>query len=520
MNRLLPLVCVLSLGAGHALAGTVFSVKLDAAVRKEPASGRLLVFLVKDGSKVERQAPIDAPFWDDPQPMFGADVKNLAPGASAKVDDSATSFPEVASKLPAGTYRAAARLDINRTNSNWRRDADNLFSSKVVTFTVDPAKPDQIVEITLDQATAPRAPTGAPGVEFVEVKSKLLSAFHKRDVMLRAGLALPAEYDPAKKYAAVYEVPGFGGDHSGAAPKASRLQRAADTSPEGQLARNVFWIWLDPESANGHTLFANSANNGPCGDALVKELIPAIEAKFPLVARPQARILRGHSSGGWSTLWLALNYPETFGACWSSSPDPVDFRRFQLPDIYGGPSMYFSLTTGGKTELPSIRGPGGPGMTIRQENLMEEVLGPKNTSAQQWDSWLAVWGARDLEGHPAALYDPVTGALDKKIAEQYRAYDLTELLKKNQGTMGLIWKQRIRLVVGDQDTFYLNEAVALLKPEVEKLSFFHYPEGGHGYIKIVEGYDHGSVYGSPELRGFAGEMVEHLRRQGLAPKAD
>lgn len=513
MKPLTGMVLALCLLAGDALAGTVFLVKFDPAVRAAPASGRLMVFLVKDGSRVAAE-PIEAPFWDDPQPMFGADVKDLAAGAPARIDDTATSFPEVLSKLPAGTYRAQARLDISRTNSSWRRDAGNLYS-KVVRFTVDPSRPEQTVEITLDKVTEARTPSDSPGVEYFEVKSKLLSDFHKRDVFLHAGIALPAGYDAAKKYPAVYEVPGFGGDHTGASRRTARRASAGAESDEGRLAAACFWIWLDPESPNGHTLFADSANNGPCGEALVKELIPAIDAKYPLVATPAARLLRGHSSGGWSTLWLALTYPETFGACWSSSPDPVDFRRFQLPDIYGSRNMYFGLAAGAKKELPSIRGAGGPGMTIRQENLMEEVLGPKNTSAQQWDSWLAVWGPRGADGHPAALYDPVTGVIDKAIAEKYRAYDLTELLRKNKGTMGLTWHQRIRLAVGKQDSFYLNEAVQLLQPEVESLSFIQYPEGRHGYMKVVDGYDHGSIYGSPQLRGFAGEMLEHLKRAGL-----
>src|SRR6185295_1412012 len=97
--------------------------------------------------------------------------------------------------------------------------------------------------------------------------------------------------------------------------------------------------------------------------------IPALEAKYPLIADAHARLLRGHSSGGWSTLWLALTYPEIFGATWSTSPDPVDFRRLQLPDIYAGPNMYSGVD--GK-DLPSYRGAGQERMTIRQENLMEE----------------------------------------------------------------------------------------------------------------------------------------------------
>ncbi len=36
----------------------------------------------------------------------------------------------------------------------------------------------------------------------------------------------------------------------------------------------------------------------------------------------------GHSSGGWSSLWLQIEHPEVFGGVWSLAPDPVDFRDF------------------------------------------------------------------------------------------------------------------------------------------------------------------------------------------------
>ena len=119
-----------------------------------------------------------------------------------------------------------------------------------------------------------------------------------------------------------------------------------------ELARNAFQIWLDPESGNGHMLFANSDNNGPRGNALVNELIPALEAKYPLISKADARIVRGHSSGGWASLWLALQYPQTFGACFASSPDPVDFHRLEQIDIYDQDNMY---SDGGRTFYGAAR---------------------------------------------------------------------------------------------------------------------------------------------------------------------
>ena len=43
------------------------------------------------------------------------------------------------------------------------------------------------------------------------------------------------------------------------------------------------------------------------------------------------------------------------------------------------------------------------------------------------------------------------------------------------------------------------------------------PDGG--YIKILPGYDHGSIFGSPEMRNQSSEMLAYLRRTGHAPPA-
>ena len=112
-----------------------FRVQLEATARAEPASGRLIVLLVREGSKVPPESePVEGPFWDDPQPLFGIDVK-LAPGGEARVDDAADAFPVKPSALAPGTYRAQARFDIQRADSSWRREPGNLWSD-AVSFTV------------------------------------------------------------------------------------------------------------------------------------------------------------------------------------------------------------------------------------------------------------------------------------------------------------------------------------------------------------------------------------------------
>ena len=88
----------------------------------------------------------------------------------------------------------------------------------------------------------------------------------------------------------------------------------------------------------GTSCLCRSAKNGPRGAALIKELIPEIDKRYRTVDASTARFVTGHSSGGWSSLWLQVNYPETFGGVWSTAPDPVDFRDYRR-------SIYMPKTT-------------------------------------------------------------------------------------------------------------------------------------------------------------------------------
>jgi hypothetical protein len=492
------LLAILAFQAPAVPAPNRFSVEMSGTARSTPAEGRLVVLLVREGSSVgARREPADGPFFEDPQPLFGLDAR-LEPGVPVLVDDAATSFPVAPSALPPGNYRAQARFDLAHLDSEWRREDGNLVS-EVVTFEAPSKDP---VRLRLTEVVIARPPKETEGVAWFETRSELLSKFRGRDVVLRAGVVLPIDYDPTRRYPAIYEVPGFGGNHRGARPHSKKTRE--DTGAKGRLAREAFEIVLDPGGPNGHSLFADSDNNGPCGEALVRELIPALEKRFPLVAQPSARMLTGHSSGGWSTLWLALTYPDVFGATWSSAPDPVDFRRFQRIDVYGDES--FLVKDG--VDVASYRSDGSVRMTVRQENGAEEVLGPENTSAQQWDSWFAAFGPRDARGNPAALYDVASGRIDRAIAERYRRYDLGHLLRTQTAKYAPLWRDRVRLVCGTLDSFYLNEAVEFLSADLEATGV---PRGA-GYVVLVPDADHGSVMASDAMRRWPEEMLEFLRR--------
>lgn len=507
--------------AWAALAGVTFTIRIEPGLVKEAVSGRVVVSLIPSGAKLPPGSkPMDAPFWDAQVPMFAMDVKDVAPDGTITLDDSADGATGKLSALRPGEYAAQARLIRNRRHSRWSAADGNLFSGTVANIEV-PATGDAVIPFMLDSVTSEPKWKEIKGVELFEIKSEMLSTFHSREVKLRAAVGLPKDYDPAKKYAAVYEVPGFGGDHFVGRRHVGRVNRAG-SGATAELLSSAFVIYLDPESPNGHTLFADSDNNGPCGQALIDELIPALEKKYPLIAQPEARLLRGHSSGGWSTLWLALTYPKTFGAAWPSSPDPVDFRRFQLTDIYTDENMYVAPTGDlhNKSELGpdhiSYRRGGKNIMTMRQENAGERMIGANQTSGMQFASWQAVASRRDPKGHPVALYDAVTGTIDKAQLDQWKKYDIAQRIRDNPKELLPIMHERVHLVCGDKDNFFLERAVMLLKRDVDELSEkMGIKADGPGYIKLVPGADHGSIFGSAEMQGFDAEMVAHLKTHGI-----
>ena len=147
-----------------------------------------------------------------------------------------------------------------------------------------------------------------------------LSKFHGAPYTLKAGVMLPRDYDGTAKYPVLYSVTGFGGDHTS-------IRRWLGRVKEDDVLDQCIIVVPDASNRYGHSVFCDSASIGPWGQALVQEMIPALELEFG-GAGPEERYVTGISSGGWSSLWLQVAYPEAFAGCWSHVPDPIDFFDF------------------------------------------------------------------------------------------------------------------------------------------------------------------------------------------------
>jgi hypothetical protein len=203
------------------------------------------------------------------------------------------------------------------------------------------------------------------------------------------------------------------------------------------------------------------------GDAITKELIPYIEQHFRAIGKPYARVVEGASTGGWGSLALQLHHPDMFGGAWIYYPDPIDFRRYQMVNIYEDENAFKAPGSAWITgERPMRRADDGQVIwTNREMSKFEEVLGTKGRSGYQFEGWEAFYGPMDAEGYPRPVWNKLTGKIDHEVALYMRdhGYDLRYYAEKNWSTIGPLVAGKIHFMCGDMDNFYLNLAVYLFQ---------------------------------------------------------
>jgi hypothetical protein len=451
------LLCLLAGTAGAQQLKISYTTGAD----KSAFSGKVFLYLSKD-NRNPKDGEVGVSFF----PCFATDVKNIQAGTVITIDDKALSYPVPLSDIERGTYFVQAVWDRNLGGRSIAKSPGNMFSKPIqVMLTKDYKKSFTIVCSEI-----------VPMPEFKETEfvkelkapSALLSAFHIKPVTVDAAVTLPAEYytQPSGKFPVVFYVFGYGGNYHFFSGDTSLRSSPIDTIP-------CITVYLDGNCPLGHCVYANSDNNGPWGDALVKEFIPALESRFRCNG---ARLLRGHSSGGWTVLWLQTQYPSVFAGCWSSSPDPVDFRSFQKVNLYNGDNMFYDKDS----VLRSVATVAGffPWATQKQAYQAENVI----YRGEQMHSFDAVFGGKGPDGNPERICDAATGAINTKAFEHWKHYDISLNLRNNWNILKQDLEGKIRVTVGDQDNFLLNDAVHLLDEEMKKLDtkfVFAYYSGDH-----------------------------------------
>lgn len=314
---------------------------------------------------------------------------------------------------------------------------------------------------------------------------------------------LPYTYDSdqIKRYPTIYLIHAFGEHYELANKKRTSWEDALH-----QAGTEFILVALDASLKTGHHEFADSANNGPWGQALTSELIPELDQHFRTIASPAGRFVTGHSSGGWSALWLQINYPGEFGGAWASSPDPVDFHDFTGPDLTLAPTQNFYRDQNGK-DYGFVKRAGTDVMTLRDYVRREDRFAPGG----QFASFDAVFSPRGPDGRPLELFDHNTGAIDESIAKYWEEhYDIAHILQVRWPTLGPKLRGKLHIFVGTWDTFHLDGSLRLLKDELQSL-------GSDAEIVFAPHYDHFTIfdYNGGLLRYEVREMKQQLERAGV-----
>lgn len=500
---LVSLAIVLLVGASSAqTVGSVrFDVHLDPSLATgEPVSGRLLIFMTKSDKPME----MIEPDFTNPNAvwMSGTEVTDLQLKNVVDIDADKLSFPAAFSTAPAGEYKVMALLDRDHSFTyNTAAGPGDLYSAvqKV-------NMPAGETNLTLSKVVPDRKIGSHPNAKIIAFESPMLSAFWGRPIKMDATVILPPSYFKSQttRYPTVYIIHGYGGDHLPG--NLQGVENRLKTMEDGTIPE-VIMVFLNAHCPLGHHVFADSANNGPWGTALVKEFIPYLEKQFRMDAKPSGRFLTGHSSGGWSTLWVMITHPDFFGGTWSTSPDPVDFRNFTGPDITKLSAQNAYFDAGGK-EYNLVRAGGVPIMSIRQYAMQERVMG---YYGGQFASFEAVFSPKGDDGQPIQVFDRETGRIDPFVAKAWEKYDISRVLRDNWKTLGPRLKGKIHIVVGTADTFHLNEAVQLLDTELKKL-------GSDAKIEYLEGRDHFNLYQRGLRERFLKEMYVVARPAAKAAR--
>ena len=486
-------------------------VRAAAGLHDGPLTGRLFLALGSGPDPEPRVAAYDSARQRDGRvPFFAADVAGAGPGEALVIDAGADGYPWARlGDLPPGDYWAQALLHVYTEfrrqdghvvwaprdrweGQRWAHSPGNLVSVPR-RVRVDPAS-DTPIRLELVDAIPPvETPPDTEWVRRIRIRSRILSDWWGRDVHLGAVVLLPRGYDdhPERRYPVVFEAdhfrltPAFGftteppsgdpglfawmlRDAGGLRESGYDFQRAWT----GDGFPRVIAVTLQhPTPFFDDSYGVNSANNGPYGDAIHQELIPHLEERFRMIGEPWARVLTGGSTGGWIALAWQVRRPAFYGGAWVFYPDPVDFRRLQLIDVYrdenaflvpgaapGAPERMFQRTIAGQ-----------PVGSVRQLSQLERAQGSRGRSGGQLDAWNAAWGPVGDDGYPRRLWDLETGVIDRDVAFHMRdaGYDLRRYLEDNWPRIGPDLVGKIRIYNPEMDQFYLNNAVYLLERFLE-----------------------------------------------------
>jgi S-formylglutathione hydrolase FrmB len=253
----------------------------------------------------------------------------------------------------------------------------------------------------------------------------------------RIAIWLPPSYDsaPGRRYPVIHWLAGYGGTgqmlFSGSPWQpglGERLDRLVASGRMGEaivVAPDCFTRW-------GGAQYLDSPALGLYETHLLREVVPAVDARLRTIAAREARAIGGKSSGGFGALVLGMRHPELFAALASHAGD-----------------MYFELSV-----LPELA---IAARTLRRrggvDGFISHFEARERKSADDFTTMmiLSLAGAYgpDLDRpHGVALpFDIETGEIDWAVWRRWKAWDPVELVSERAAAL-----RQMKLVFVDAGT--------------------------------------------------------------------
>jgi hypothetical protein len=476
------------------------------------AAGRLILIVSPRADpeprlQVQLESMLTTPY------IFGRTVAAVAPGVPIALGSEGRGWPvETLAGVPAGDYTVQVVFNRYETfhradgppvalppdmgeGQQWNRKPGNLYSTPQRIHVGPGMAP---VSLPLDHIIPPVAPiTDTQFVRHIRIQSALLTRWWGRPIYLGAYVLLPAGFDkhpnarfplmvnhghfPEGGIAAWRETPpdpNLKPDYSDRFHLAgyNRIQQAEAYANFQKWTAKDFPRFLVVEIEHANPFYddsyaVNSANLGPYGDAINKELIPYIEARFRGLGQGWARFTYGGSTGGWEAMATQVFYPDMYNGAFVACPDPIDFHAYTTINLYSDANAFVLPGVATAAEQPATRDYLGRTLaTQRDQSHMEAVLGDRGRSGQQYDIWNAVFGPQGVDGYPKPVFDKASGVIDPAVVAFWRErYDLTHIVARDWATLGPKLAGKLHLYVGSADTYFLTDSVYFAQDTLEKL---------------------------------------------------
>lgn len=291
---------------------------------------------------------------------------------------------------------------------------------------------------------------------------------------------LPPGYDtePKRRYPVVVVLTGYTGTGAMLLNRGAwndALDQRMDRLIGSGACPPLICVMPDCFTRLGGSQYLDSTATGKYETHLVREVVPAVDARYRTLADRRHRGIMGKSSGGYGALVQAMRHPEVFGACACHSGD-LAFEHCYLPDFA---AVVRAVTKHGTLAKFLAEFEAAPKKSKDQMEVMNIL------------AMAACYSPNPKQPPPLAFdlpFDLATGALRDDVWERWLAWDPVRMVERH--LEALASQRLLFLDCGRKDEFRLDLGARIFCQRLRAHAVPHeHEEFDDGHMSIQYRYD-------------------------------